>query len=154
MKHLIVILLIWAGPAFGQKAMTFNIAKEKGIRTSRLDSLYQSGLHSDTALAVFKNNQDEFIAAYQQLLQSLGKYLKENNCKWEKPVKGFNRIYFNKSGKIDYFLYNFRPDQLTAEQAGCFDALLNTFIQSYTFPLPAKVGFAQCSPVTYMPPKE
>jgi hypothetical protein len=150
----ILTTILISGLAYGQKAMTFNEAKANNIRTSYLDSVYLSGMHSDTSLAVFKSNQDEYIGAYQKLLQDLGKYLKANNFMWDKPTKGFNRIYFDKNGKIDYFLYNFRPNQLTIEQEKEFDELLNKFIMDYNFPLKAQTGFAQCSPVTYMPIKK
>lgn len=156
MKTLLTILttLTLSYLSYGQKAMTFNEAKENNIRTSYLDSIYPNAIHyTDTSLAVFKTNQDVLLSAYQKLLQDLGKHLKANDFFWDKPTKGFNRIYFNKDGKIDYFLYNFRADQLTIEQEKKFGELLNKFIIDYQFPLTAKTGFAQCSPVTYMPPE-
>ena len=137
--------------SYGQKAMTFSEANEQNIKISSLDSQYQSGIHADTSLAVFKTNTDEYIAGYQDLLQDLGQYLKENNFLWDKPTNGFNRIYFDKNGKIDYFLYNFRPNQLTTEQEKRFAELLGKFILNYEFPLTANTKFSQCSPVTYMP---
>ena len=152
MKTILTILttLTLSYLSYGQKAMTFNEAKEINIRISHLDSIYLSGIHSDTSLAVFKTNQDEYIAAYQKLLQDLGKYLKVNHFLWDKPAKAFVRIYFDKNGKIDYFLYSFRPDQLTEEQEKRFGELLSEFIVDYRFSLTATTGFAQCSPVTYM----
>jgi hypothetical protein len=137
--------------SYGQQAMTFGEAKEKGIRTSYLDSIYQNGIHSDTSFAVFKTNVDEYMNAYQKLLQELGNYLKANDFLWTSPTKGFNRIYFAKDGKIDYFLYSFRPDQLSLIKEDRFGELLSKFILDYKFPMEAKVKFAQCSPVTYMP---
>ena len=137
--------------SYGQKAMTFNDANEQNIKMSSLDSQYQSGIHADTSLAVFKTNTDEYIAGYQDLLQDLGQYLKENNFLWDKPTNGFNRIYFDKNGKIDYFLYSFRPNQMTTEQENGFAELLGKFILNYKFPLTANTKFSQCSPVTYMP---
>jgi hypothetical protein len=153
MKTLLIFLISFAFYcfSFSQKAMHFNVAKNTGIHTSQLDSIYLRGIHADTSLAVFKTNAEEYIAAYQKLLQDFGKHLKANNFIWEKATKGFNRIYFNKEGKIDYFLYSFRPDQLTTEQEKRFDDLLNKFVAVYQFPLKAKSNFAQCSPVTYMP---
>lgn len=152
MKTILTILttLTLSYLSYGQKAMTFNEAKEINIRISHLDSIYLSGIHSDTSLAVFKTNQDEYIAAYQKLLQDLGKYLITNHFLWDKPTKAFVRIYFDKNGKIDYFLYSFRPDQLTEEQEKRFGELLSEFIVDYRFSLTASTGFAQCSPVTYM----
>ncbi len=153
MRILLSLLLLMASVFFacGQKAMTFNDAKEKGLTSARLDSLYASGLSSDTTLGVFKNIQGEYIKSYQKLLQDLGRYLKKNNFDWEKPAKGFNRIYFNKSGKIGYFLYSFYPDQLTEAQEQRFGELLAGFILDYRFELSADKCFSQCSKVTYMP---
>ena len=153
MRILLSLLLLLTSVFFtyGQKALTFNEAKEQGLSSARLDSLYASGLSSDTTLGVFKNTQGEYIKSYQNLLQDLGKYLKKNNFDWEKPVKGFNRIFFDKSGKIDYFLYSFHPDQLTAAQEKRFGELLAGFILEYRFQLSADKNFAQCSNVTYMP---
>lgn len=147
----IIMLFIFGQYSYGQKAMTFNEAKENGISIAHLDSIYKSGIHADTTLAVFITNQDEYIVAYKKLLHDLGAFLKENDFLWENRTKGFNRIYFDKSGKIDFFLYNFRPDQLTAEQENRFKELLNEFITNYQFSLTANIGFAQCSPVTYTP---
>ena len=149
--RMILTMLLFNDLSYGQKAMIFNETKQNNIRTSYLDSIYASGIHADTSLAVFKNNQGEYIVAYQRLLKDLGKYLKANNFVWDKATKGFKRIYFDKSGKIDYFLYSFRPDQLTIEQEKRFGELLSKYIEDHSFSLTAPVKFAQCSPVTYMP---
>ena len=136
---------------FAQKAMTFEQAKEQGIRITYLDSTYKSGIHADTALAVFKKNPEAYTKTYERMLQEFGEYLKANNYEWLKPTKGFNRIYFNRTGKIDYFLYSFKPNQISVENEIKFGELLGQFIMTYQFPLRASVDFAQCSPVTYTP---
>ena len=151
---LLILLHFVQNNCFSQKVMTFNESKENNMRTSELDSIYKSAIHSDTSLAVFKTNEEVFIKAYQQLLFDLGKYLKSQNFEWEKTTKGFNRIYFNQDGNIDYFIYSFRPEQLTAEQEKQFDALLKQFVTTYKFPLTVPCKFAQCSPVTYTPASE
>lgn len=134
-----------------QKAMTFMQAKDEGLSIAHLDSIYASGIHADVKLSVFKSNQEQYISSYQKLLQDLGKHLKINNFKWTAPTKGFNRIYFDKNGAIDYFLYSFKPNQLTPDQEIKFAGLLQSFIKDYKFLLKADKNFAQCSPVTYMP---
>jgi len=144
----VLLISCWS---YAQKAMTFGEAEEQHMPARQLDSIYKSGIHSDTSLAVFKTNQQEYIDAYQHLLKELGSYLQKNDFSWPQTTKGFNRIYFDKSGKIDYFLYNFRPGQLTSEQEKRFGELLGQFIATYRFPLSASVKFAQCSPVTYVP---
>ncbi len=153
MKKILILLtsLSFNYYCYGQKALTFGQAKSQGISVEHLDSIYASGIDTDEKLSVFKTNQDKYFEAYQNLLQDFGKFLKKNNFLWSKTTKGFNRIYFDKSGKIEYFLYNFKPDQLTKEQEKTFGDLLQSFIKTYTFPLKASRKFAQCSPVTYMP---
>lgn len=137
---------------FGQqKATTFQKAIDSGISINVLDSLYKPALSSgpDSLQAVFYGKQKEFYTEYVNLLKALSKHLKANNFSWGKNTRCFNRIYFNSQGTVDYFLFNFRPGELTAEKEQQFEKLLATFIKDYKFPLPAKSKFAQCSPVTY-----
>lgn len=84
MKKLLtfLILMTLTPILFGQKAMTFVEANKQGISIESLDRLYASGIHADTSLAVFTNNIDEYILAYQTLLKDLGDYLKQNNFIW------------------------------------------------------------------------
>ncbi|NLA24739.1 MAG: hypothetical protein GX879_07210, partial [Bacteroidales bacterium] len=118
--------------------------------------IYTSAVSSDTSLAVFKTEkeQEAFKQAYIQLLQDFGNFLSQNNFKWEKPTRCFNRIYFNSDGTIDYFLFNFlgkAEDKPTKNVEKEFQRLLNVFISDYKFPLTAKTKFVQCGPATYSP---
>ena len=149
----LAFLLVCSLNLFGQhKALSFQEAEKIGIPMWHLDSLYKSAVHTDVKLAVFKTEegQAKLIKAYTQLLQDLGRFLKDNNFKWEGPTKGFNRIYLNANGKIDYFLYNFSKDQLSSTKEKEFYRLLNLFVKDYQFALTAQENFAQCSPVTYL----
>ncbi len=137
-------------------AMTFQVAKIKGISFDSLEHEYKSALHVDTAQAVFKTDaeQKSMFDAYTKLLQDFGKFLNTHQFKWDHPTRCFNRIYFNTDGTIDYFLFNFlgKPsDKLSEAKEKEFTQLLNTFIKDYQIPLKAKSKFAQCSPSTYMP---
>ena len=140
------------------KAESFSEYVESGATIEHLDSVYKSAVHTDTALAVFKNESEQLNlgVAYIHLLKDLGKFLKENDFKWGKATKGFNRIYFAKDGSIDYFLYNFsmksieEKDRPSKEKVEQFKTLLNKFIATYKISMTADVSFAQCSPVTYI----
>jgi hypothetical protein len=134
-----------------QKATTFQKAIDSGISIKVLDSLYKPALSGgpDSLQAVFYGKQAEFYAEYVSLLKALSKHLKSNNFSWNKNTRCFNRIYINQQGTIDYFLFNFKPGDLTAEKEQQFETLLGEFIKDYKFPLPASSKFAQCSPVTY-----
>jgi hypothetical protein len=153
------ILLTTCLQAFGQHlGLTFQDAEKQGISIKHLDSIYTSAVHSDTSLAVFKTEteQEALQQAYLTLLQDFGKFLSDNNFKWDKPTRCFNRIYFSSDGTIDYFLFNFLGKievKATENSEKEFQRLLNAFIGDYKFPLTAKTKFAQCSPTTYMPKK-
>lgn len=155
MKSVIGILFILAFPFIsnGQKiATTFqNATKNKGIRIEQLDNAYESALSDDSTKAVFAGQEKEFYEGYVSMLQALGKHLTANNFKWDKTTRCFNRIYFNKDGEIDYFLFNFLPGQIEPDKEKEFEKHVSTFVQTYKFPISADKNFAQCSPVTYKP---
>lgn len=136
---------------YAQKAMTFEEAAKQGTSYQELDKLYKSAVHANTTLAVFKTPQEQqsLQKAYVIFMQGLGAYLKANNFKWDKQVRCFNRIYFAKNGKVDYFLYNFKPGDITAEKENAFAKLLSLYIKDHQFSLSANEPFAQCSPIKY-----
>jgi hypothetical protein len=143
--------MICGSIGFSQKATTFQKAIDSGISIKTLDSLYKPALSQgpDSLQAVFRVKSKEFYAGYVGLLSDLAKHLKDNGFSWSKQTRCFNRIYFHEHGTIDYFLFNFKPGEIDAAKAEQFETLLNTFIKTYTFSLPAATKFAQCSPVTY-----
>ena len=161
-KKLILLLCFVFAITFakGQHlGLTFQDAEKQGTSILHLDSIYKSAVHTDTSQAVFKSEKDQQAMgeAYIKLLRDLGRFLSQNNFKWDRPTKCFNRIYFNADGTIDYFLYNFlnknvKPeDLLSQEKQSEFNRLLNLFIKDYKITLTAKTKFAQCSPATYTP---
>lgn len=158
-NFILSIFFIISFQVFGQQAgLTFQNAEKQGILIEELDRSYQSALHSDTSLAVFKTDAEQIAMqkAYHGLLQDLGKFLSQNNFDWKGPTKCFNRIYFNSDGTIDYFLFNFlgtNSPKPSADVEEEFEKLLNIFISDYKFKLTANTKFSQCSPVTYMPKK-
>ncbi len=145
---LIFTFFLFSIYGFAQKCMTFRQAQEIGI-SQKLDSLYRGGIDSDSTKSIFKD-QKAYIESYQQFIFQLGGFLKENNFKWGKQVRCFNRIYFSKQGTVDYFLYNFKEGQITSEQENEFRDLLQKFVEQATFGLKTDTQFAQCSPVKYI----
>lgn len=134
-----------------QRATTFQKASQYGISVKLLDSLYTPALSgdADSMKTVFYGKYTEFVREYRRLILDLNEHLTKNHFIWGKTTRCFNRIYFNEHGTIDYFLYNFRPGEITPEKEQQFEKLLTAFIEAYKFPLPAPSKFAQCSPVTY-----
>ncbi|WP_299702341.1 hypothetical protein [uncultured Pontibacter sp.] len=149
---LLAFLTCAAVTSIGQgRALTFQEAENQGVPFQHLDSLYKSAVHTDEHLAVFKTTEEQksLQVAYAKLLQDLGNFLRENGFKWEKQIRGANRIYFRPDGSIDYFLFHFPEGQLAPDKEKKFNRLLSLFIQDYKFELTAGEKFAQCSAVKY-----
>ncbi|MCW5912613.1 MAG: hypothetical protein KIT62_16210 [Cyclobacteriaceae bacterium] len=145
------MIIFLSACAYGQPLATSfqNATESKGISIDSLDKVYKSALHADTAQAAFNGREQEFIKGYTSLLKDLAGFLKANNFMWEKTIRCFNRIYLNKNGKIDYFLFHFMEGEITPAKQARFEKLLGSFIENYQFPLTSTVHFAQCSPVKY-----
>lgn len=143
--------MLFSQASFAQKAMTFSEAEQRLDNYHSLDEEYKSAVHSDVGLAVFKSDEEQrkHIESYQKFLQRLGMHLKSNGFKWANSTKCFNRIYFDKDGTIDYFLFHFTEENVPADQAKRFQSLLEEFISDYRYPVTASVKFAQCGPVRY-----
>lgn len=135
--------------SYSQIVISFNDASKYDIEIKQLDSVYQSGIHTDTTLAVFKDDVEEYIGAYQNFIKGLGKFLQENDFSWENKTRCFNRIYFNPDGEVDYYIYQFPPNVMKGEKEVEFQKLVKKYIQQTKFGLKSDIPFAQCSPVTY-----
>jgi len=143
----LLVFMLWPLISIAQKSMTFQEAQKAGI-FERLDQRYKGGLNQDSTKALFKN-QAAYSQAYQDFLVGLGGFLKTRDFRWGKQVRCFNKIYFSRRGKVDYFLYNFAPGTITQEQEATFAQLLSEYVQIAQFKLPAPSRFSQCSPVKY-----
>jgi len=147
----LALCITFTANSYAQKVMTFQDAEKQGKSFQHLDSLYKSAVSSDIKLAVFKTKkqQENLQKAYVLFIQSLASYLKANHFTWDKQVRCFNRIYFDKNGKVDYFLYNFPKNEITTEKEKEFARLLGLFVKDHKLTLTANEGFAQCSPIKY-----
>ncbi len=153
MKRLIFLLLLFSGSVVGaqSRVLKFSEAKDLGISSETLDKTYKSAVHSDPKLAVFKSEseQTKLQKAYVEFFQSFGKFLSENNFHWETKTRCFNRIYMQKDGSVDYFLFDFSKNPLSDEKENRFRELLSEFLKTHKFPISANEKFAQCSPIVY-----
>ena len=160
-RTLMVIMLITTClKTFAQHiGENFDDLSKHGVSIEQLDNKYKDAINVEAFKAVFQSDkeQEALIDAYYKLLEDFGNFLIKNHFVWEKQTRCFNRIYFNRNGTIDYFLYNFtthntKPeDVLPIAKQIEFKRLLNLFIQHYKIAITAKTNFAQCSPVTYSP---
>ncbi|WDF56085.1 hypothetical protein [Mucilaginibacter sp. KACC 22063] len=150
MKKLLIIVFA-LGIKYAQAqhiADTFQQAEAKGYSMQSLDKKYPGAIGAGEV--VFKGDDEKrLIAAYSNMMQDLSTYLNKNDFYWDKPVRIFNRVYFEPDGSISYYLVNLAPVGLQEVKQQRFLSLLNSFIQNYKINITAKSRFAQCSPVIY-----
>ncbi|RZJ71534.1 hypothetical protein [Flavobacterium sp.] len=153
MKQILFLLLILS--CFLSEAQTqvlkFSEAKTLGVPSETLDKTYKSAVHSDPKLAVFKSEseQQQLQQAYVKFFEDFGKFLSQNNFSWETKTRCFNRIYMEKDGTVDYFLFDFGKNPLSEYKENRFRELLSEFLKNHKFPISASEKFAQCSPIVY-----
>jgi hypothetical protein len=135
-----------------RRAMTIAEYRD-GDGSTSLDSTYRSAVHADATKAVFSGRTQAFAGAWRDYLRELTVYLEKNGFTWEQHLHCTTRVYFNKNGGVDHFLYSFGHGVLTEEQLQRFDDLLNAFVVIHSFPLKAGEPFAQCGPVVFKAPK-
>lgn len=151
MKRLTFTILLFLFIDFfasAQIAMLFIEATSQGISIEKLDSVYLSGIGSDSIETVFKGQEKTYIDAYFSFIHKLSAYLNENNFRWGEQIRCFNRIYFVADGKIEYHIYDFKT-YLSDSQKQEFQQLVNEFIVNFKFDLQAEKPFAQCSAVNF-----
>lgn len=144
--------------AQAQVVKTFKEFDPEDTRLDSLDAVYKSAIHVDSNLAVFKTAEEQILMmnAYNQLFQELNNYLFQHGFSWEYDVRCFNRVYFNREGKVDYFIYNFLEfnDQYPKEEKEeQFKILLLEFLKDYIFEMTAESRFSQCAPVVFQASK-
>jgi len=156
MKYITLLVLVFSASTFGYSqpvVATFDRAESMNISFAELDSLYPSAIHTDTSKAVFSERQDKFIDSYRSMMQKLGNFLHKNNFEWGERTTFFQRIYFNRDGKIDYYFINLRKTGFSEAKKEQLKKLLTNFSDNYKISLSTDMDFAQCSPVTFVDPK-
>lgn len=132
-------------------SMIISPSDDADKKIKQLDSIYQSAVHVDTSLAVFKSDADQqkLIDAYSTFLKDFGKFLKQNDYTWGHETKCWNRLYFDKDGSVDYYIYNFKSEIEKAKEEQ-FKLLFAKYIMTHKINITADKKLAQCSPVTFL----
>ena len=145
-------LLLSAGlPCISQEVMSIAAYRSIG-QINDLDSLYVSGVDSDSTKAAFGDRQDEFMKSYSAFYHALNDYLDAHDFTWEDTARCFNKLYFHPDGRVDKYLYSFRGS-VPPEKQLRYEELATAFLKDYRFPMSAAVRFRQCGPSTFVPKK-
>lgn len=131
--------------------------KQHHLSLEVLDSVYASAISMGDTPGVFQteSEQEPLLIAWPQLFEDLQSFLAANDFQWARDIKCFNRVYFDSSGAIDYFLYD--CELVSADESKLFlgeeereyERLLNLFVLKYKINVKSTRKFVQCGPVIY-----
>lgn len=122
------------------RASALDSTEANGIDVGLLDSTYASGF------AMFGDDGGKYPEAWEGMLRAIGKTLAERKFAWSGPSQMFVRVYFDRTGAIDYLLFD-APDPADDRALA---PVLAAFAQSYRFPLAATVPYVQCGSASFV----
>lgn len=135
--------------------LPFHEAEKQGYDLDVLDSLYRNAVNVDTTKVVFKSkvNEDDNYQAWIKLIQSFSTYLYNNGWKTDKDIRGFIKVYFAPSGKVEMFFYNMKDPAVTEAHHQLFKKLMTEMLTDYNYGLQAEEQFSQCGQILLKAPK-
>ena len=92
-------------------------------------------------------------ASWAAFHKKVDKYLKATDFKWNVPdstISIVNRIYFDKNGAIEYYMFRVINPSVPAEKRAEFEAVLQEFSKEVQLDLSRDEQFAQCGKTKYV----
>jgi hypothetical protein len=132
-------------------ALVFNVdnkTQESGFDKLELDKTHPNLLDPDNP--DYKN--EAVMQSWTSLHKNLLSFLNENNFSWgtaDKSIKSFQKIYFDKNGKITHYCFKVINQSVTEDKKEEFAKLLKEFSFNFKIDIQKEHPFAQCGPTAY-----
>jgi len=100
-----------------------------------------------------EDERTSVINSWSSFHKKVTVFLEQENFKWEIPdstISIYNRIYFNKNGTINYYVFNINNPSVTAEKKAEFEKVLEKFSRDVKLDLKREQEFAQCGKTRYI----
>jgi hypothetical protein len=120
------------------------------IKKMNLDSTYTDLLDRRN---VSESEYKIVVESWYEFHKKVSQFIKKENFKWEVPdstITILNRIYFDKSGTIDYYLFRIRNASVSAEKQTEYQKVLQKFSEEVTLDLKRVEKYAQCGKIKYL----
>lgn len=120
------------------------------IKKMNLDSTYTDLLDRKN---VSESEYKIVVESWYEFHKKVSQFIKKENFKWEVPdstITILNRIYFDKSGTIDYYLFRIRNASVSAEKQTEYQKVLQKFSEEVTLNLKRVEKYAQCGKIKYL----
>ncbi|MCG9970965.1 hypothetical protein [Christiangramia crocea] len=101
---------------------------------------------------ISQSDYNEVIKSWTDLHQRIGKYLADNEFKWEvedSTITIVQKIYFKPDGEIKNYFFKIQNDEVTREKKEQFGSLLLSFARKNRISFQKEEQFAQCGKTRY-----
>lgn len=129
----------------GNNEIAYNEWKEMNLDSSYTNLLDPRNV-TEAELKIVAKSWSEFH-------KNVSQFIKEENFKWEVPDSTItiqNRIYFDKNGTIDYYLFKIKNPSISAEKRAEYEKVLQKFSKKVKLDLNREEKYAQCGNIKYM----
>lgn len=127
-----------------------NVIAYNELKKMNLDSAYTNLLDPRN---VTESEYKIVTASWSEFHKKASQFIKEENFKWEVPdstITILNRIYFDKNGTIDYYIFKIRNSSVSAEKRDEYEKVLQKFSKEVKLDLKRDEKYAQCGKIKYM----
>lgn len=126
-----------------------NLDAVKKFREMDLDSFYDDLLNPNN---VSEAERKEVVKSWSDFHKKIIAYLKESNFDWnsdEESIRINNRIYFEKDGSVNYYVYKIENSTISEQTKQEFHSVLERFVSENKINFTKDKVFAQCGMVEY-----
>jgi len=139
------------GDKTNPKVINFDNKTEfNDYRKLNLDSLYPNLLDPS------KSTETEFkavIKSWSEFHQKVSSFMKDEDFTWsveDSTISIVNKIYFNKTGSIDYYVFRIINPSISISKKLEFETVLQKFSKSIRMNLTRDSKYAQCGKTKYI----
>lgn len=134
----------------GKKVFSANVSDElSAFGDMELDSLYPNLLDP----TVSGDSIESVMNSWMLLHQAISTQLDRSDFSWETSdsiIAILHKVYFNKSGKIDYYFFKVFNESVSDSVVSAFAVELDSFTNNYLMQLEVNRNYAQCGKTSYM----
>ncbi len=115
-----------------------------------LDSIYPNLLDSRNST---QEQHKKVIESWSKFHQQVSKFMKDENFTWDSPdstISIVNKIYFSKSGSIDYYFFRIINPSISNAKRLEFETVLQNFSKNIKIELNRDDKYAQCGKTRYV----
>ncbi|SNR14819.1 hypothetical protein [Tenacibaculum jejuense] len=119
------------------------------FKNQELDKSYKNLLNPNNTT---EEEYKAIINSWKEYHTKVSSILQENNFSWgvkDPSVTIFNKIYFNKEGKVNHILVNVKNEKVSNEVKSAYVTLLKNHINELSINLKRGNQFAQCGKIKY-----